>query len=333
MKPKKNKYSDKGVKAAFKLQQKFLLTILLLAAVVFTLAILTEPGHAIGSVIGLGSTSFASMAFLTNVGDQGDKHTTGKNIAALVYLIPIKQVDTSQPFPVPNSAREVSTIPMKEGEYMTYFEAHTPPTFLGNAEKGDITTTGTNTFSIVMAGNRDDLLNFAEEYAGDAFIILFKEVESSQWYILGSYERPVRLKSFENKNDNDGRYISFTFNRDSVKQYYKYTGSLVTIAPATHTAGATALAITSGQGVYSIPNGSSATYAIATVTGLTDNDKGRVITLLGTGTDKAATIADNTAFVLEDGATWTAKAGSRISFRVLDPATLIEVQGSRVQTA
>ena len=51
------------------------------------------------------------------------------------------------------------------------------------------------------------------------------------------------------------------------------------------------------------------------------------------GTDKAATIADGTTFILEDGATWTAKAGSSITFRVLDPSTLIEVSGSRIQTA
>jgi len=58
-----------------------------------------------------------------------------------------------------------------------------------------------------------------------------------------------------------------------------------------------------------------------------------VITLEGTGTENAATIADNTTFILEDGATWTANTGSRISFRILDATTLVEVQGTRVQTA
>ena len=100
-----------------------------------------------------------------------------------------------------------------------------------------------------------------------------------------------------------------------------------------HTAGATALSIKATNNSYQIPDGSSETYAIATVTGLTNNDKGRFITLNGMGTDKAATIADGTTFILEDGATWTAKAGSSITFRVLDPSTLIEVSGSRIQTA
>ena len=100
-----------------------------------------------------------------------------------------------------------------------------------------------------------------------------------------------------------------------------------------HTAGTKDLAVKSTSNSYEIPNGTDATYAIETVSGLTNNDKGRHITLTGTGTDKAATIADGATFILEDGVTWTAKAGSSITFRILDPATLIEVSGSRIQTA
>lgn len=116
-------------------------------------------------------------------------------------------------------------------------------------------------------------------------------------------------------------------------QYYKYVGDIISAPAEVHTAGATALSIKATNNSYQIPDGSSETYAIATVTGLTNNDKGRFITLNGMGTDKAATIADGTTFILEDGATWTAKAGSSITFRVLDPSTLIEVSGSRIQTA
>ena len=94
------------------------------------------------------------------------------------------------------------------------------------------------------------------------------------------------------------------------------------------------LAITAGNDVISIPSGTgSAAVPITAVSGLTANDAGRVITLLGTGTEKLATIADGTTFVLAGGSTWTAKAGSKISFQVLDASTLVEVLGSRVQTA
>ena len=197
-----------------------------------------------------------------------------------------------------------------------------------------VTTSGTNTFIIIMGGMREQLLNFQEEYAGGKFVILFHEIGETDWYIIGSVDRPMIFSSFENKNDKDGRYVTFTFTRTSIDQYYKYTGTIVKSEPATHSAGTTALAIKSGVDTYKIPAGTSATYAISTVSGITAFDKGRYITLEGTATDeKAATIADSTSFVLEDGATWTAKAGSRITFRVFDSQTLVEVSGSRVQTA
>jgi hypothetical protein len=93
--------------------------------------------------------------------------------------------------------------------------------------------------------------------------------------------------------------------------------------------GATNIAITPGSNTYNIPNGTGAAAAIATVSGLSKGDKGRFITLVGTGTDKPATIADGTTFVLEDGATWTGKTGASLTLRVLDTATLVEV--SRVE--
>jgi hypothetical protein len=282
----------------------------------------------------LSGLSMASMMVIGDIEDVSDRQTHGSNIAYQVHLIPIEQIDTTKPFPKPNASREVAQIPMKDGEYMRYFEAHDIPTFTGSGEKGDITTSGTNTFSIIMGGIREKLLNFQEEYAGGKFIILFHEIGETDWYILGSVDRPMIFSSFENKNDKDGRYVTFTFTRTSIDQYYKYTGTIVRSEPVTHSADATALTIKSGVDTYKIPAGSSGTYAISTVNGITSSDKGRYITLEGTATDeKAATIADSTSFVLEDGTTWTAKAGSRITFRVFDSQTLVEVSGSRVQTA
>lgn len=273
-----------------------------------------------------------NMMSIGDMDDVSDRDTHGSNIAYQIYLISLEQVDNSKPFPAPNANREVGQIPMKSGEYMKYFECHTIPTFMGNGEKGDITTSGTNQFVAVMGGQRDKLLSFIEQYAGGKFVILFKEIEQTQWYILGSYDRPMILQTFENKNDADGRYATFTFQRTSIDQYNKYTGAIVR-APATENAqDATALKIVAGQDLYSIPDCTSSAKTIATVSGLAANDKGRYITLMGEGVEYPATIEENTVFVLEDGATWTARAGSRITFRVMDTDTLVEIAGSRVQT-
>lgn len=283
-----------------------------------------------GTVIIGGSLAMAMMT-IGDVDDVSDRMTHGSNIAYKLYLIDISQIDDTKAFPMPNSSREVSSIPMKDGQYMKYFVAHDIPTFSSTGEKGDITTSGTNTFTAIMGGMRNQLLDFIEQHAGGKFIILFKEVGDPQWYILGSYDRPMVLSSYESKNDKDGRYVTFTFTRISIDQYYKYTGEIVRVPAAVHTADQTTLTIKSTNDRYSIPDGSSATYAINAVSGLSANDKGRYITLEGTGTDKSATIADGNAFVLEDGATWTANSGSSITFRVLDTQTLVEVPGSRMQ--
>ena len=322
----------KGNKAARKMQVRFFLSLMTLMALVFMLSMVLEPNSVLG-VSGFSGTIVASLMAIGDVDDVSDRKTHGSNIAYKVYLIDIEQVNPDIHFPLPNANREISTIPMKAGQYMKYFIAHDIPTFTATGEKGDITTSGENNFVIIMGGMRDQLLDFTEQHAGGKFIVIFKEVGESQWYILGNYDRPMVLSSFEAKNDKDGRYITFTFKRTSIDQYYKYVGDIIRVPAAVHPADATALNITPANNRYEIPDGSAATYAIATVTGLTANDKGRYITLEGTGTDKTATIAESNAFTLIDGATWTAKAGSSITFLVLDTSTLIEVEGSRVQTA
>lgn len=310
-------------------RKQFMLSILTLFAVVFTIFLVQEASAAIMG--GLGTTLFASMAIIGNIDDVSDRYTSGNDLAYQVYLINRKQIDPGVAFPKPNVNREVGTLPLLDGEYMHYFEAHTKPTYVGTGEKGDVTTTGTNTLVVLMGGNREPLLNFLEEFSGDKFILIYKEISTGKWFILGNYDDPAVLSNTENKHDADGRYVTFTFTRSSIFQPYIYAGSIVTVAPGTHTAGATALTIAKGVDQYNVPGGSSATYAIATVSGLTANDKGRYITLIGKGVTNAATIADSAAFVLEDGATWTASVGSRITFRVMDPSTLVEVPGTRVQ--
>ena len=280
--------------------------------------------HSILSAGGSG-LSIASMAILGHIDDVSDRDTHGSDISYIVYLVALDQIDRTKPFPQPNASREVAAVPMKPGEIPHYFEAHDIPTFTGTTEKGDITTTGENSFVIIMGGARVPLYNFIEEYSGGKFILFFKHVKKKEWYILGELERPVILANTETKDDKDGRYTTFTFKRSSVDLPLVYTGNPAVTAAGTVAADATTIAITPAANSYTIANGTSAAAAIATVSGLTKNDKGRYITLIGAGTDKPATIADGATFILEDGATWTAKTGASITFRVFDTTTLVEV--------
>ena len=77
----------------------------------------------------------------------------------------------------------------------------------------------------------------------------------------------------------------------------------------------------------------SAEVTIATVSSIAAADYGRVIDVLGIASgSNPPVIADNTVFIMIDGDSFTGNIGSRISFRILDDATLVEVEGSRYQT-
>lgn len=275
--------------------------------------------------LGGAGISIASMAVLGHIDDVSDRDTHGSDISYIVYLIALDQIDRTKEFPQPNVNREVAPISLKPGEIPHYFEAHDIPTFTGTTEKGDITTTGENQFVLVMGGARARLYNFIEEYSGGKFILLFKHIKKKEWFILGELERPIILSNTETKDDKEGRYTTLTFKRSSVDLPLIYTGNPAVTAATTVPAGATDIAITAASNTYMIPNGTSAAASIATVSGLSKADKGRYITLIGAGSDKSATIADGSTFVLEEGATWTAKTGASITFRILDTTTLIEI--------
>lgn len=312
-------------------QIKFFLSLMLLFAVVAVATIFNSP-ESVSGVALLGGTSFASMMAIGNIEDVGDREVTGNAIGYKVWLIETSQLDADK-FPAPNNSREISTLPMLEGEKMHYFVAHAIPTYGSTGERGDLTISSTNTFAFIMGGVRDQILNFLEQKTGCKFIIIFQECESKNKYILGNPCKPMIFSSYELKNDADNRSVTCTFTSTSILQYHKYVGTLVTQAPADLVADATTLALKAGIDTYNVPDGSEATYDIASVSGLTANDKGRVITLIGKGAANAATITDGTTFILEDGAKWTAKAGSQISLRILDASTLVEIQGSRIQTS
>lgn len=280
--------------------------------------------------LGGAGISIASMAVLGHIDDVSDRDTHGSDISYIVYLIALDQIDRTKEFPQPNVNREVAPISLKPGEIPHYFEAHDIPTFTGTTEKGDITTTGENQFVLVMGGARARLYNFIEEYSGGKFILLFKHIKKKEWFILGELERPIILSNTETKDDKEGRYTTLTFKRSSVDLPLIYTGNPAVTAATTVPAGATDIAITAASNTYMIPNGTSAAASIATVSGLSKADKGRYITLIGAGSDKPATIADGSTFVLEEGATWTAKTGASITFRILDTTTLIEISRTGV---
>lgn len=211
----------KGAQYANRKQRQFVSCLLWIVAVCLMLWAWAEPASA-STGFGL---SLASMALIGSIDDVSDRDTHGSEIAYQIVLISVEQLADKFNFPQPSPTDRTVTIGksiLKAGESAHYFEAHTIPTLLSNTEKGDITTTGTNTFTVIMGGDRTALKNFVEEYSGGKFIILFKHIKDTVWHIIGEAERPMVLSTTESKNDADGRYTTLTFTRNSV-----YLDSLV----------------------------------------------------------------------------------------------------------
>lgn len=197
-----------------KARQLFTVIMGLFTIVAFVWACVEPASAHAGYGVGL-----ATMTLIGSIDDVSDRDTHGNEIAYQVVLINTAQLADPFNFPQPSVTDRTVTIGksiLKPGEAAHYFEAHTIPTLLSSTEKGDITTNGTNTFVVVMGGDRNTLKNFIEEFSGGKFIILYKHIKDTVWHIIGEAERPMILGNTETKDDADGRYSTLTFTRQSV---------------------------------------------------------------------------------------------------------------------
>lgn len=220
---------NRAFKARRSLQLKFFLCIMLLFASVATVGALTSPEDSRVSIEVIAGTSFASMMAIGNIDDVGDLYVSGEAIAYKVWLVETSQLDPTKDFPAPNEDREVDTIPLKSDQVMHYFEAHDIPTYGSTGEKGDLTISPTNSFDMIMGGVGDKLLDFIEQKTGGKFIIIFQECESPNKYIMGNPCKPMVLRSYTLKNDKENRSVTLHFENNTIRQYKKYTGEIISI--------------------------------------------------------------------------------------------------------
>ncbi len=278
-------------------------------------------------LVTMGSSTMA--LFMANIGsiDQPSGRDTGGNqIGIRLWLIAREQIDDTVPFPLPNAGRQIGTIPLKAGEYMHYFDGvENSLKYTGTGEKGDISPTFGKTIPIIIKYS-DAALNFVEEYTGKGFILIWQICETADKEMVGTFCKPITLQKFEAKNDGDGKYVMLEFGNTHWRQPLKFTGTISVEAATAVGAAVTELAVGANAN-YQLADG---TGALATVSGITAADYGRFVTILAPAIVTAArTIPDGAAFVMRDGATWTAAVGNSIVFQILDDATLVEV--SRIE--
>lgn len=220
---------NKGSRYANHKGRLLFMTLMAIVGILSLLQILHDPTCT--AAAGCEGVSMAALVALADIDDVTDRDTHGSAISYIVGLVHVSQLDRTKAFPQPDEDRVVKAISLKSSEKIHFFEAHDIPTLVSTTEKGDVTTTGENNFVIIMGGSRAEIDDFIEQYSGGKFILFFKHVKESQWYILGELERPMILSNTETKDDKDGRYTTFTFKRSSVDLPLKYaedpTGAVV----------------------------------------------------------------------------------------------------------
>lgn len=304
-----------------------------IAVGMLAIVILTYVNVDVMGFLGL-TGSGASYALMSAVGDikrVSDKETSGFQISARIWLIDVDgQVDDTVAFPKPNAAGEVGTIPLIVGECMHYCDVIDDTiSDSSKGEKGDITTVVTNSFEFTLGGYRRQIQKLMEDHPGGRFLIIYQMNDDASYYIIGTLLKPMILKSFERVNK-DSRSVKLTFENKSFQQPQKYVGAIIREEPAVIPADATAFNILANKQEYYTGNNTVET-KLATIAGLTDSDETRIIEIIGSGGSHPTVIEDSQAFILKNGETWTGNAGSRIAFRILDKATLVEA--SRIQTS
>ena len=286
-----------------------------------------------GLFVGGGALVVKAMAIpvVSINGDVDAPAKAGNLVKAKLYYITADQLDESASFPT-RTNREIANLTLKAGEYWHYLKTiHTqhPDVSIGG-NVGDVGSTLTNELSAMFGGVNDGLINLIEQKVGCSFYIVLELCDGSgSRYLIGNECSPATLQAPEGGFKKEGASLTLKWTTEGPYLHSIYTGNTPLQTADSIAASATVLAITSND-TYNIAAGTPGT-GIITVSGVTDADLNRIITVTGSG-DSQIKQDDAGHFLLVEETAWAATAGAQISFKIFKQSgeyKLIEVVGSR----
>ena len=306
-------------------------------AFVFLLALCTvafagaDVLYALVKTLTLGGVFSTAVVTFTSIGEATSAQKSGKIVRDRIWFVHKSQVDISN-F-APGTGRTVASIPLLSGQYWAYVDVisdSVKPKSTGTAN--DVGSTIANELAAMVGGSSDEALTLLENGIGQGFFIIYEFCDGTKW-LGGSSCKPLKMEQFEWVSDNDKTAATITFKNTCGEMWKRFTGTIPTQAAVSVAANATTFALQSNSR-YQLASGTAAAAAISGISGVTDADINRTITLLGSGGAFPSTIsATATAFLLIAGNTWTANEGSQITFQIKKFAagsyTFEEVSGSR----
>ena len=186
------------------------------------------------------------------------------------------------------------------------------------------------TFKANHPGDEVQATEFAVNYLGEGFIIVFDKCKSNGTRkLLGSDCHPLKLKpGFKGNKDKTGFEFSFEQSTGSRSMHFEYAGSVITEESLAPSQASTALKfLKENVNLVKINVGTASSVAAITTV---EKNTGDIVTLLGQDSDatKAATLssaniatATGVVVLLKDGVAWKSLADSTISFRVFKTNT------------
>lgn len=227
--------------------------------------------------------------------------------------------DVLNPFPARDSKGIVidGNINFKSGAYAVSVYA-TLHTIKSNPKsEGDPDNKGTmQSVAFEHPGDELAILEFRSNWQNSNVGIVVERCSDGRKMLYGSPCSPLQMQ-WEQTDDKDKNATMFTFTSSQKGPdvaVYNGTITLDSVA-ATVAANATSIDLTNGPGEYQLTDGTGSAAAITGCTNAVDN---MTFSLLGSGgTNPSSIAAGATSFLLRNGTTWTAIAGSRITFKAI----------------
>lgn len=319
--------------------EKIIRAVLFLLLVSITTVALAQPEwlDIIGSSMLVGGFAVKALVLVADIDEVSNEIRAPKQIGDRLWYVARDQVDLTVAFPAPNpNTREIGSIPLKAGEFWHYIDIISDSANPKNTSSDtDFAIENTQTNEFYVGGNEADLLNLIQSGQGSKFLLVYEECESGKKWLLGGSCKWMELTEYESFSQESLTGWRLLFSRTSAKLPYVYVGTLPTQSPTVIAADATTEPLTSAVQYQFSAN--TVPTVFTGLSGATSADVGRVIDLLGAPTaTNATTIPTANDFILNQGATWTANPGSRISVEVFEDGVgtfkFIEVAGTRVQT-
>ncbi|TSA24358.1 MAG: hypothetical protein D4R67_11985 [Bacteroidetes bacterium] len=232
-------------------------------------------------------------------------------------LITLIDVDDIQTFPGRDSKGVVITdnIVMKENTYAVKVYGTVNTIKTGSNSEGDIDAEGfIHDLEFEHPGNSVELREFKTNWLGRNIIAIVERCTTGKKELFGMPCAPMRMTT-KAEDDKDKNKSTITF-KSALKCPYEIADYQGTIeydsVMGTVPADDTSPDVAAGQGQYQLTSGSVSAVAITTL----DNAvNGGVYTLLGSGGSYPSTIPSGNDFILANGTTWTALAGSQITVK------------------